>query len=193
MENRLLNMLLLGSALMVSDTAMAWETGDAPRPDVTVEHVNSADGGKVYQIAATGTVAAAPAAVWRILADYQHLADFVPDLKSSRVLSRKGSKVVVEQLGIARFLVFTQRIRLVVQVQEQPPERIDISLIEGDMKVYRASWVVSPVAGAAGSRVVYTSTMEPAFYVPEMIGESLIKKDIARMMTAVLARLDRQE
>lgn len=186
-------MLLLGSSLMASDTAMAWETGDAPRPDVTVEHVNSADGGKVYQIAATGTVTAAPAAVWRILADYQHLADFVPDLKSSRVLSRKGSKLIVEQLGVARFLVFTQRIRLVVQVQEQPPERIDISLIEGDMKVYRASWVVSPVAGAAGSRVVYTSSMEPDFYVPEMIGESLIKKDIARMMTAVLARLDRQE
>ena len=190
---RILNMLLLGSALMASNTATAWATGDAPRLELAVKRVDVADGGKVYQIAATGTVAATPAAVWRILSDYKHHADFVPDLKSARVLSRDGNQVIVEQLGAARFLVFTQRIRLVVRVQEQPPERIDISLIEGDMKVYRASWVVSPVAGAAGTRVVYSASIEPKFYVPEMIGESLIKKDIARMMTAVLARLDRQE
>ena len=193
MVNRIFNMLLLGSALMASNNALAWATRDVPRLDVTVKHVDSADGGKVYQIAATGTVAATPAAVWRILSDYDQLADFVPDLKSARVLSRNGNTVIVEQLGVARFLVFSQRIRLVVQVQEQPPERIDISLIEGDMKVYRASWVLSPVTGAAGTRVEYTASIEPTFYVPEMIGESLIKQDIARMMTALLSRLDRQE
>lgn len=80
-----------------------------------------------------------------------------------------------------------------VQVQEQAPNRIGISLIEGDTKVYRASWVVIPLAGSAGTRVQYKATIEPKFYVPEMVGESMVTKDISTMMAAVLLRLDRQK
>lgn len=193
MVNRILNMLVLGSAVSAWGTAPAGPARDVPTFELTVERVDGADGGKVYQIASRGTVAATPTVVWRILTDYNHLADYVPDLKSARVVSRNGNKVIVEQLGAAHFLSFSQVIRLVVQVQEQAPNRIDISLIEGDMKVYRASWVLSPLAGAAGTRVVYNATIEPKFYVPGMVGESLVRKDIAKMMAAVLLRLDRQE
>ena len=70
------------------------------------------------------------------------------------------------------------------------------SLVDGDMKVYHSSWDLRPVAGTAGTigtRIVYHATIAPKFYVPGMIGESLVRNDIARMMAAVLARLDRDE
>jgi ribosome-associated toxin RatA of RatAB toxin-antitoxin module len=177
----------------------------SPHADQDLEHavagmrpaglgrVAGADGGRVYRIAASGTVAAAPAAVWRTLTDYGRLADFVPDLQSARVLSRDGDKVVLEQLGTARFLFFSQPIRLVVQVHEQAPNRIDIGLVEGDMKVYRASWALAPLAGGAGTKVSYHAAIEPAFYVPGMVGTRLVRQDIARMMAAVLSRMERQE
>lgn len=190
--DRTLNILVLGGALFVWGTAPA-AARDTPPFELTVERVDLGDGGKVYQIASIGTVAAPPTVVWRILTDYNHLADYVPDLKSARVVSRSGNKVIVEQLGTARHLSFTQVIRLVVQVREQPPNRIDISLIEGDMKVYRASWLLSPLAGTSGTRVQYNATIEPKFYVPGMVGESMVRKDISKMMAAVLVRLDRQE
>lgn len=179
MLNRFLTLLLL-FACSVPSAAL----------DLTVKHVAAPDGSKVYQIASSGTVAAAPAAVWRVLADYEHMADYVPNLKSARIVSRNGDKVIVEQSGAARFLFFSRDIHLVVQVHEQAPDKFDVSLVEGDMKVYRCSWELVALPGG-GTRVLYTAAIAPKFYVPGMLEGSLLRKDIAAMMTALLVRLDR--
>lgn len=186
-------MLLLWCVLSVSGSALAAAQPGAPKFELNVERVDGAEGDKVYQVTSSGTVEAAPAAVWRILTDYNHLADYLPNLTSTRVVSRNGDRAIVEQLGTARFLFFSRTIRLLVQVNERAPDRIDIGLIEGDMKVYRASWELSPLAGATGTRVVYTATIVPKFDVPGIVGTSVVKRDIARMMAAALLRLDRQE
>lgn len=186
-------MLLLGCALSAWGSAPAAAQPGAPRFELDVARVDGTAGDKVYRIASSGTVTATPAVVWRILTDYQHLADYLPNLTSTRVVSRDGDTVIVEQLGTARFLFFSQPIRLVVQVHERVPDRIDIGLVDGDMKVYRATWELSPLAGATGTRVVYNATIVPKFDVPGIIGTSVVRKDVARMMAAVLLRLDRQE
>jgi ribosome-associated toxin RatA of RatAB toxin-antitoxin module len=149
-------MLLLWCALSAWGAAPVAAQPGAPRFELNVERVDGAEGNQVYQITSSGTVAATPAVVWRILTDYNHLADYLPNLKSARVVSRDGDSLIVEQLGTARFLFFSRTIRLVVQVHERAPDRIDISLVDGDMKVYRASWELSPVAGATGTRVATT-------------------------------------
>ena len=179
---RLIFCLLLACAL----PAMA----RLPDVDVSVERIET-DGGRVYEVNAQGEVAAPPAAVWRILTDYDRMAEFVPDLHSAKVLSRSGDSAVVEQLGVARFLFFRREIRLVVQVREQPISQIDISLVDGDMKVYNCTWRLVPVPETGGTRVVYSGALAPKFYVPGMLGSNLIRADIARMMAAVMARLDR--
>lgn len=186
-------MLLLGCTLSAWGTAPAAAQPGAPRFELNVERVDGAEGDKVYRIASSGMVAAAPAVVWRILTDYEHLADYLPNLTSARVLSRDGDTVILEQLGTARFLFFSQPIRVVVQVHERAPDRIDVSLVEGDMKVYRARWELIPVTGATGTRLVYNATIVPKFGVPGIVGTNSVRKDIARMMAAVLLRLDRQE
>lgn len=186
-------MLLLGCALSAWAAAPVAAQPGAPRFELNVERVDGGEGDQVYRIASSGTVAAAPAAVWQILTDYNHLAEYLPNLHSTRVVSRNGDSVIVEQLGTARFLFFSQTIRLLVRVQERAPDRIDISLIDGDMKVYRASWELRPLAGASGTRVVYNATIVPKFDVPWIVGTDVVKKDVARMMAAVLLRLDRQE
>jgi ribosome-associated toxin RatA of RatAB toxin-antitoxin module len=186
-------MLLLWCVLSVSGTALAAAQPGVPKFELNVERVDGPEGDKVYQITSSGTVEATPAVVWRILTDYNHLADYLPNLTSTRVVSRNGDRAIVEQLGTARFLFFSRTIRLLVQVNERAPDRIDIGLIEGDMKVYRASWELSPMAGATGTRVVYTATIVPKFDVPGIVGTSVVKNDIARMMAAALLRLDRRE
>jgi ribosome-associated toxin RatA of RatAB toxin-antitoxin module len=158
--------------------------------DVRVERVHT-DAGGVYEVNARGEVAAAPAAVWRILTDYDRMDEFVPDLRSAKVLSRSGDEATIEQVGVARMLFFSRDIRLVVQAREQPITQIDISLVDGDMRVYRCTWQLVPVAQTGGTRVLYSGTLAPKFYVPGMIGSNLIRGDIEKMMAAVLQRLDR--
>jgi len=184
MNLRLAPMLLFAAALP------AW--GAAHTLALTVQRVDGEDGVKVYQIASRGTVAASPAAVWRILTDYERMADYVPDLRRARVLSRDGAKVVVEQQGGIDFLFFSRAIHLVVQVHEQAPNRIDVNLVDGDMKIYRASWELR-AAGAGGTDVIYRAAIAPNFYVPGLVGTSIVRKDIAKMMAAVLQRLDQPD
>lgn len=179
---RLCLCLLLACAL----PAMA----QARKLDVRVERVNT-DAGRVYEVNASGEVAAAPAAVWRILTDYDRMAEFVPDLRSTRVLSRSGDEATIEQVGVARLLFFQRDIRLVVQAREQPISQIDISLVDGDMRVYRCTWRLVPVPETGGTRVFYSGEMAPKFYVPGMLGANLIRSDVEKMMAAVLQRLDR--
>jgi ribosome-associated toxin RatA of RatAB toxin-antitoxin module len=151
------------------------------------------DNQKVFDVTASGAVMATPAAVWKILTNYERMPEFVPDLQTTRVVSRNGNEVIVEQLGTARFLFVRRDIRLVVRVTEQPINIIDIALITGDMKQYHCRWELVPIPETGGTRILYSGRLVPNFYVPGILGANLVRTDIERMMTAVLARLDKPD
>ena len=161
-----------------------------PKLEVTVKRVDMGEH-HVFEVNASGAVNASPAAVWKILTDYDRMAEFVPDMKATKVLSRTGNKALVEQHGVARFLFFTRSIHLVVNVLEEPISSIDIGLVTGDMKIYSCRWELVPVPETGGTRILYTGKLAPKFYVPGMLGENIIRSDIERMLKAVLERLYR--
>lgn len=162
------------------------------KPEVLVKRVTAGDD-NLFDVAASGTVHAAPEVVWKILTDYERMPEFVPDMHKSKVVSRYGNLAVVEQYGEARFLFFKRPIYLVVNVTEQPISTIDIALVTGDMKTYTCRWELVPIPETGGTRIVYTGKLVPKFYVPGMLGSNIIRSDIEKMMAAVLARLDRAD
>jgi ribosome-associated toxin RatA of RatAB toxin-antitoxin module len=176
--------LLLTSLLLVSVPAMA----QSPKSDVVVKRVD-VDGEQVFQVTASGSVKASPASVWKVLTNYEGMPEFVPDLEKTKVISRTGNRTIIEQSGVARFLFLSRTIHLIVQVVEEPTSAIDISLVTGDMKVYNCRWEMSPLPDG-GTKIAYSGRMVPKFYVPGMLGANIIRRDIERMMGAVLARLD---
>ena len=187
---RFLLFLLLGAA---AQEAMAQAPKlELPKLEVSVNRVEL-DALRMYEVDATGTVAAPLTKVWRILTGYERMAEFVPDLESCKVLSRNGNEVIIEQFGVARFLFMSKSIHLVVRATEQPMSSIDISLISGDMKHYESHWELIPVPETGGTKVVYSGKLIPNFYVPGILGAKMIRGDIERMMGAVLARLDRRD
>ncbi|PWF55156.1 cyclase/dehydrase [Massilia glaciei] len=175
-------------ALACAQPAMA-QTSDLA---VSVQRVDI-DNQHVFEVAASGTVRASQAQVWKILTDYERMPEFVPDLQTAKVLSRTGQQAVVEQFGVARFLFIRRDIRLVVQVNEQPMSAIDIGLVSGDMKVYNCRWSMTPVPETGGTRITYSGKLVPRFYVPGILAANIIRGDIEKMMKAVLERLDQQE
>lgn len=156
--------------------------------------VTRADIGRdhVFEVVASGTVKASPADVWKVLTDYERMPEFVPDLEKTKVISRVGNKAIIEQSGVARFLFLKRTINLVVHVSEEPISTIVITLVTGDMKTYQCRWEMTALPDGAGTRIAYSGTMVPKFYVPGMLGSNIIRRDIERMMGAVLLRLDQQ-
>jgi ribosome-associated toxin RatA of RatAB toxin-antitoxin module len=186
---RFLVFLLLGVTAPVMAQAPKLEL---PKLEVSVNRVDQ-DGQRMYEVDATGTVAAPLPKVWRILTGYDRMAEFVPDMESSKVLSRNGGEVIIEQFGVARFLFMSRTIHLIVRAVEQPMSSIDISLISGDMKHYESRWELVPVPETGGTKIIYHGKMLPNFYVPSLLGSKMVRSDIERMMNAVLARLDRRD
>lgn len=179
--------LFLASLLVFSESAMA----QSPKSEVVVKRVNT-NGEQVFEVTASGAVKAAPEAVWKVLTDYERMPEYVPDLEKTKVLSRTGPRVIIEQSGVARFLFLSRTIHLVVQAHEEPTTGIDISLVTGDMKVYSCRWQMTALPDG-GTRIDYTGKMVPKFYVPGMLGSNIIRRDIERMMSAVLERLEKPE
>src|SRR5690349_3212416 len=92
-----------------------------PAADISVETISQASG---VQVTARAVVHAPAELIWQTLTDYDHLPQFVPGLDSSRVVSRQGAQLVVEQQGSVRWWFFYYPIRVTVATTEQPYERI---------------------------------------------------------------------
>ncbi|MDB5774833.1 MAG: polyketide cyclase [Herbaspirillum sp.] len=157
--------------------------------EITVER-SERDGYPVFDIHAGITVAAPPQRVWQVLTDYDRLAEFVPNLISSRLISRHGNECVVVQEGYGRFLFVKQKIDLLLQAQEVPQTSIALTLLRGNMHEYRAEWRLNRVEANA-TQLIYTGAIAPAFYVPALFGTALIKSDLRNMIAAVAREMEK--
>ena len=148
-----------------------------------------------FELDASSFVRASPQHVWNVLTDYESLPGFVPDLLSSKVLSREGNHVLLEQRSRTGFLFISQTVRLVLDVEEKPIGAIDIHLVSGDMRHYDAHWEIMPATegGERGTRIRYTGTVAPLFFVPGIIGKPVIQSSLLKTVDAVVAEIERRE
>jgi ribosome-associated toxin RatA of RatAB toxin-antitoxin module len=148
----------------------------------------------MFEVNATGFVRATQQQAWQVLTDYGRLHEFVPDLRSSALLSRDGHEAIVEQRSQSGFLFLSQTIHMIVRVKEQPYSVIDVALVSGDMRDYSAHWELLPSAqnGIGGTHVTFEGMMEPAFFVPPVIGKSIVQVNVKRMVEAVVSEIEKR-
>jgi len=168
------------------------QDGSAPeRVQVMVKRTHQ-DGNAVFNVQADGYTHASPQRAWQVLTDYERLPEFVPNLQASKLVSRDGDGIVLEQQSRAGFLFVKQDIHLVLRVTEHPFSAIDITLVSGDMRQYAGRWEIAPVRvnGNDGTRIRYVGQMEPDFLVPPLVGNAFIAHDVKRMVEAVVSEID---
>ncbi len=147
--------------------------------------------GSRFAVRSESYIAASAAVAWQVLSDYDHLAGFVPDLRVSRVISAPGQPLLVEQSGEAGFLIFRFSVDVVLEIEEAPPQRLGFRAIRGNMRSMQGEWRIEP--SAPGVRLVYTAELEPAFWVPPIIGPVVMRRDIAGQIEAVLLEIERRQ
>ena len=193
-----LRLFLLSSLVALLGTACidagAQTTAGQPEIDVVM---NRAKGYPLFEVTAKMTVNADVARSWKVLTDYNRLAEFVPNLSHSQVSSSEGNERVVTQNGFAKFLFIRQNIDLVLHVTEQPMQAIDIRLVSGNMREYQARWELQSLqaqqAGDDGhTRISYAGIIAPDFYVPTLFGAALMKSDLRNMLNAVKAEIEKR-
>jgi carbon monoxide dehydrogenase subunit G len=144
----------------------------------------------VFQVSAAFPVAADANTAWAVLTDYDHLAEFVPDLETSRVVSAAGEPLRVAQRGRAGFAFLHFDIDVVLAVDATPMERLRFQEAGGSLRQMRGEWRLVP--SAAGVTVHYTAQIEPGFWVPPLIGTALVRRDVRRQLAALAAEMHKR-
>ena len=123
-------------------------------------------------------------AAWEVLTDYNRLAEFVPDMESSRIVSKPGEGIKVYQRGKKSWLLVDMPLELVFRMDETPPSRIRFSLVSGNIGDMHGEWRLSMFG--QGVRIKYVAHMKPGLFSPRVPGDSLlIESDIENMMQSI--------
>jgi ribosome-associated toxin RatA of RatAB toxin-antitoxin module len=143
-----------------------------------------------YTVNANAEVHAAPEIVWEVLTDFEHFAQFVPDMRLSRVVSGSGNNMVVEQQGIANMLFFHRRINAVMAVDLQPQTAITFRALSGNLRLMTGSWNIKPTS--TGCRIDYASVSIPDFWTPPFIASLLVRSQVTTQINGVIAEINRR-
>ena len=177
---RVLGIACLGCAILTSRVGLA-----ADPITTTVDRDRS-----VLQVRSTILAAAPASTCYAVLADFNRLSEYVPDLKTSRIVSAPGEPIRLHQVGIASAGFFKVTLDVTLDVKEAPPRRIDFERIAGNLRQMRGSWNVA--GDAAHCEIKYDSNIEPAFWVPPIIGPRLMKGQVEDQMEGLLAEIERR-
>jgi carbon monoxide dehydrogenase subunit G len=176
--------LTLAAALcLVLPSARALAEGD-----VSVEAARHDD---ALEVVCRATLDAPPELIWQTLTDYGHLAEFIPGLRSSKVVSQSGAVTVVEQAGEARFLFFTYPIEVTVVSTERPPHLIEARLLKGNLKRMDGAYRIAPQAGGR-ALLSWTGVVE-AESMPPLIGELLMRSIIEDQFRGMVHEIERRD
>ena len=128
---------------------------------------------------------------WEVLSDYDNLARFIPDMKSSRVVSRSGGRIRVEQKGEFGFFFYRQPVDVTLEVLEQPPHRIDARRIAGNIRELETRYELG--TSDAGVRFGYSGRFIPAFSLPPLIGMPIVRRIVERRFRALVEEIVRRD
>jgi carbon monoxide dehydrogenase subunit G len=156
------------------------EPRSAPRLDVT-------EAGGVYTVSASFAVSEPPATVMAVLTDYARIPKFMPDVQVSKVLERTATGAIVEQEAVSKFMLFSKRIHLVLDVEEGASLLRFRDRCGRSFASYEGSWTLS--AHDSLTVVDYRLAARPSFEVPGFVLKRLLKRDAADLIDRITAEI----
>ncbi len=164
--------------------ATAWAQG-APVRSVTVTHA----GGTYFCDAVLFAPVPQPLA-FDVLTDVDHMVDWVPNLRQSRVLGREGNVVLIEQVGLAQFGWLSFNFRTERRLVLSRPTTIDAVQLRGSATRYNSSLRLTPEAG--GTRLDYHAEFEPGLLASIVLSREFMEHEIAEQFTAMIQEMVRR-
>jgi hypothetical protein len=167
--------------------ALPWPSAHAEEVEVAVTLVREGD---ALIIDAIMHVPVAPQEAWAVLADFDHFADFVPNMQFSRSVSKPGEPLRIEQKGKARYGLLSFSYESLREVELLPYETLKSRVIKGNMKKMETLTRLSGENG--GTRIHYHNEAVPDFWLPPLIGPAFIRHEVAEQFRAFIREMLRR-
>jgi len=136
-------------------------------------------------------VAATPAVVLEVLTDFEHMASFMPNLTSSRLVSRSANVYRVVQHGKADFGPFSFPFESERRIELMADGRILAQALSGSTKSMSSELRYQAAGG--GTRIDYKLEVEPDRWLPSVLGVNLMRHELAEQFSALAREMLRRQ
>lgn len=186
--------LLAGAGLTAAAAAPSWAAGaagGAMPPGAGAPHtaVRALGGGLTFARAQVD-LPWPPERVFDLVADFDHLGDFVSAIDSSRVVRRDSTATIVRQVGTTTLLV-SKTVRMTLRFQPRRPAELRFEIVDGDFRVYYGAWKFA--AAGAGTHLTYDVTFAAAAELPGVLVRHVVQRDLQRMLTELAGEIARRD
>lgn len=166
----------------------------APGPahaEPRVLEVTHEDG--AYTVVAEMVLKAPADEVWRVLTDYPRLGRLSDSILESGVTEGTGGERLVDTVTRSCLGFFCRKVRHRQRMLEHPPTDIVATTVpEGsDFASGTVHWMVAPSAGG-GTVIRYEMRVEPAFFIPPLFGQGMVRRALARETQELMAGIERE-
>jgi ribosome-associated toxin RatA of RatAB toxin-antitoxin module len=174
---------LLRAVLVAACAALSCGTGSAA-DDISLAFF---EGYGHYKVEGSFFVDADNQTAWDVLTNYDHIPDFVHSMKISKVEQRDNDDLVLRQEGEGSFLFFSKRIRLLMNVHEQPQTNTIIftDTSHQDFSSYQGTWSIVPSTSGHGLEVIYTLDAAQNFSAPAFIASDVVKGNVQDLLQSL--------
>ena len=146
--------------------------------------------GDTIEIQASTLLGADAATAWLVLTDYDRYAEFIPDLRESRVVARRGATVTVEQSGDAVLWLLRMPLHITFEITEIPPQRLESHALAGSLRSLQSRYVL--VSESSGVRLEYTGRIAPGFEFFGQLEELVVRQNVTRQFQALADEIERR-
>jgi hypothetical protein len=180
--------LLLAWGLLVAGLAAAQPAAVRAADIVRLDVAREAERYRLHMVA---ELSAPRDTVFALLSDYDGLTRLSSRVEASRVLppAADGTTRIYTRLR-GCVLFFCRSVDRLESVYEAPPDWIETHVVpeSSDFRYGLTRWELT--ATHQGTRVELESTVEPAFWIPPLIGPPMIERRLTRDGAELLRRLE---
>lgn len=174
---------------LVADVASAADAAQEAAPPNDIEVSVSLDSAE-QSGSASGTVRihAGREVIWSLITSCPESLILVPGLEDCEVLETAPDHSWQRIRHVMNYSWLVPKITYQIRASYDPPTRVSIERISGDLRTLRGSWVLKSEADYTIAR--YMVDLAPGFWVPHWLVRSALRHELPKMLRALRSRAE---
>lgn len=129
------------------------------------------------------------ATAFAVLTDYNRWAEYIPDLLVSRVISRPGDPLYLEQRGRIPSMPNFPLV-MILAVEESPGKHIRFYRTAGNVRSFSGEWLIEGKPRRV--RLLYRAVVEPGFPMPPQVSQEIFRNETKGRLEALAREMERR-
>jgi hypothetical protein len=158
--------------------------------DSPIRSVDVAYDGDTYVLNAVMFAPVARSIAWDVLTDFDHMAQWVPNVTDSKVLKREDMTVTIEQRGVAKYGAVSFPYTTERKLELKPQVTINSLQLKGSLRRVASTMVLEPEG--KGTRLTYHLEIVPSLLASALLSKDFLEHEVSEQFSAIIGEMVRR-